>query len=147
MSRTTRLIPLAVAVMSVAALAVPATASAGGRPLHTELTGAEEVAPADPDGAGTFHAWVNPGQTEVCYELSVSGLAPDTIVGAHIHQAPVGVAGPIVVPLTSPVSGTSSGCVQVERDLAVGLVSHPSDYYVNVHTDVYRAGAIRGQLG
>lgn len=145
MSRTTRLVPLAVAVMSAAALAVPATATAGGRPHHTELTGAAEVAAGDPDGSGTAHVWVNVGQSEICYHLVVSNLDP--VVGAHIHSAPAGINGPIVVPLAAPVTGESSGCVEVARDLAKAISKSPSVFYVNVHTTAYPAGAIRGQLG
>lgn len=145
MSRTTRLVPLAVAVMSAAALAVPATATAGGRPHHADLTGAAEVAPADPDGAGTADIWVNVGQSEICFHLSVSNLDP--VIGAHIHSAPAGLNGPIVVPLAAPVTGESSGCVDVAPDLAKAISKSPSVFYVNVHTTIYPAGAIRGQLG
>jgi CHRD domain len=135
-------------MLLVAAVAVAGTAGAvqaQGRTLSTTLTGAAEVpGPGDPDGSGTATLTVNPGFSEICYELTVSGIAPAT--AAHIHVGAVGVAGPVVVPLAPPTDGTSSGCVEVSRELALAILKSPSDYYVNVHNAEYPAGAVRGQL-
>jgi len=68
------------------------------------------------------------------------------VVAAHIHSAPAGVNGPIVVPLVPPTSGSSSDCASVDRDLVLAILQHPENYYVNVHTTEYPGGAIRGQL-
>lgn len=65
---------------------------------------------------------------------------------AHIHEAPPGVAGPVVVPLAAPVDGLVNGCVPVDLDLAADIVNNPMDYYVNVHNAPFPAGALRGQL-
>ena len=142
---------LMLAAIVALALAGPASAAKlggadqGGRLLTTTLTGAEEVpGPGDPDGTGTAAVTVNPGKGLVCYELSVSGIAPAT--GAHIHEAPPGEAGPIVVELLPPTDGSSSGCATVGRALAKDILKDPADYYVNVHNAEYPAGALRGQL-
>lgn len=140
-----RFLVAAAAVAASAALLAPATALADGRPLSTDLLGANEPGGGDPDGMGTADVWVNVGQREVCYALAVSGLDP--VVGAHIHSAPAGINGPIVVPLEAPVSGTSSGCVTVDRSLAKAILKAPQVFYVNVHTTVFPGGAVRGQLG
>lgn len=123
------------------------TAVAGGRPLSTQMTGAAEAPdPGDPDGTGTASITVNPGQGEVCFELTVADIEPAT--AAHIHVGPVGVAGPVVVALTAPTDGSSSGCVDgVARELAKDLIQNPEAYYVNVHNAEFPAGAVRGQLG
>jgi hypothetical protein len=147
-----------VVVMSALALAALALAGAsaakpiddadhGGRPLSTELTGAAEVpGPGDPDGSGTATITVNLGQEEVCWEINAAGIVLPA-AAAHIHVGAAGVAGPVVVPLSAPdASGFSSGCATVDRDLAKGILKNPEDYYVNVHTSVFPAGAIRGQL-
>jgi hypothetical protein len=117
---------------------------AGGRPLSTDLTGAQELAPADPDGSGTAQLRLNHGQGEICYRLDVAGIDP--AVAAHIHHAPAGVNGPVVVPLAAPTSGASSGCATVDQELIKDIIQNPEDYYVNVHTVAFPAGAIRGQL-
>jgi hypothetical protein len=134
-----------VAFVGPAAAARLDGADHGGRPLTTTLLGANEVpGPGDPDGIGSATITLNLGQGEVCFELSVSGIAPAT--AAHIHVAPVGVAGPVVVPLTPPTSGFSSGCRSVDRDLIKAILQNPEAYYVNVHNAEYPAGALRGQL-
>ena len=142
---------LASATMAATVLVQPAQAAVGpsvgsGRPLDAVLTGAAEVpGPGDPDGRGTADVRINPGQLSICYALTVSGIAPAT--AAHIHEAPVGEAGSVVVTLSPPTSGESSGCVQVTRELARDILRSPADYYVNVHNTEYPAGAVRGQLG
>lgn len=132
---------LAVAALAAASLAAPVAAAPG---ITASLSGANEVPPADPDGSGSATVKINTGKGLVCYELTVTGIG--TVIAAHIHNAPVGVNGPVVVPLSPPTSGSSSGCVEVVRSLAKAIASAPQDYYVNVHTQDYPAGAIRGQL-
>ncbi len=132
-----------------ASLAGPLSAGAGadegGRPLSAGLTGAAEVpGPGDPDGTGSASLRVNPGLTEICYTLTVTNV--DGVTAAHIHQAPVGSPGPVVVPLVAPVGGSSTACATVSRDLALAILTDPGAYYVNVHSSAHPAGAVRGQL-
>ena len=50
----------------------------------------------------------------------------------------------------TPFAGTdeTSGCVEgVDRDLIKAIRQDPSAYYVNIHSTVFPAGAVRGQLG
>lgn len=117
----------------------------GGRPLTTTLTGAAEVpGPGDLDGSGTATLRLNPGQGEICYELDVAGIAPAR--AAHIHVGTADVAGPVVVHLAAPTSGSSSACAAADRDLIRAIIQNPEQYYVNVHNAEFPAGALRGQL-
>src|SRR5574341_231925 len=119
----------------------------GGRPLRATLAGSAEVpGPADPDGSGKAVITFNPGQNMICWKITVSDITlPAT--GAHIHKAKAGVAGPIVVPLSPPdASGKSSGCTSATRAEIKDIMHHVNEYYVNVHTTDYPAGALRGQL-
>ena len=140
---------------AIAALAIAGPASAaklgvggadqGGRQLTTTLTGEQEVPVlGDLDGIGSATVTVNPGQGLVCYELSVSGI--ETATAAHIHEAPVDVAGPVVEDLLPPTDGSSSDCVEVDRAEAKDILKNPADYYVNVHNVEFPGGALRGQL-
>jgi hypothetical protein len=153
---------LLLVLAAVVALALAGAASAdrldvadhGGRPFSTELTGAEEVDPVtgavgvgDPDGSGTATITLNPGQEEVCFELTVAAI--DTPIGAHIHEGAAGTNGPVVVglePLPPTGDSSSSGCVSLERQEIIEILQDPSNYYVNVHTALFPDGAIRGQL-
>lgn len=137
------------AALIAAALVAPALAGNmnhnGGRKLMTSLTGAMEVpGPGDVDGTGKFSATINPGQTQVCYTLSVAKIDKATM--AHIHRGAAGVAGPPVVMLKAPAMGSSSACAAVTRALAKELITNPAGFYVNVHNAAYPAGAVRGQL-
>lgn len=122
-------------------------AASGGRPFTVTLTGpAEAPSAGDPDGAGTAMLELNSGQGKVCYTLMVGNiLLPAS--AAHIHQAPAGVAGPVVVPLEAPdENGLASGCADTAPALIKDIEQNPSIYYVNVHNAPYPAGAVRGQL-
>lgn len=138
----------ALTALAATTVAGAAAGAAGGRPFSTELTGAAEVPVAgDPDGSGSAMLTLNPGLEQVCWEISVSGVAP--IVAAHIHKAPAGVPGGVVVPLFPPLpdaDGFSSGCISADRDLILAIIQHPEEYYVNVHNSEFPAGALRGQL-
>ena len=122
-------------------------AKTGGRPLRTTLTGAAEVpGPGDPDGRGTATIRLNRGQGKVCFFLTASNLTLPAI-GAHIHIGASTAFGDIVVTLIPPdATGVSFGCVSASRDLIAAIRTNPSNYYVNVHTTDFTAGAIRGQL-
>ncbi len=139
-----RLASLAIAVVTaVTAVALIATtAGAGGRPFSTPLTGAEEApGPGDPDGTGSASLQLNQGQDRVCFQLDWQNISPPT--AAHIHRAPPGVAGPIVVGLGPVHSGCTSG---VPAALIKEIRQNPGAFYVNIHTEEFPGGAIRGQL-
>ena len=132
----------------IIAVALFAYGDDGGRRFTVELTGAQEApGPGDPDGTGLAVLRLNPGQGQVCFDISVENITlPAT--AAHIHEAPAGSPGPVVVPLTAPdESGSSSGCVEVDREEILEIIRQPEDYYVNVHTlPDFGPGAVRGQL-
>lgn len=135
---------LGAALLAVAGIAV--AQQDAGRPFSVSMNGAAEVpGPGDPDGTGRAQLRINPGLGQVCFTLTVSGIAEAT--AAHIHRAVAGQAGPVVVTLTAPSGGTSKDCVNADRELLKNIVANPSNYYVNVHNADYPAGAIRGQLG
>lgn len=127
-------------------LALTSVAANGVHTFRTTLTGAAEVPPGDPDGSGTATITINYGQARLCWEIQVKGITlPAT--AAHIHEAPAGVAGPVVVPLSAPdASGFASGCTTVDRGELKEIIQHPEEYYVNVHNADYPPGALRGQL-
>jgi hypothetical protein len=138
----------AVLVVGVVAMLMLAPSAVAVQRFELTMTGAQEApGPGDPDGSGTASFTFNRGRGEVCFALEVEDIVlPAT--GAHIHLAPAGDPGPVVIPLTAPgTDGTSSGCVSADRDLIKAITKDPSAYYVNVHTTDFPAGAVRAQLG
>ena len=141
-------VPLAALAVAVLAMALASSASAGGRPLSANLSGANEVAPVvgDPDGTGTADLTLNQGQGEICLEIEVQNIA--TPILQHIHRGAAGVNGPVLVDFTGLLAGGGDGCVSgVDRDLIKDIRQNPADYYFNVHTGDHPGGAARGQLG
>jgi len=141
------------AVLAGVLLALPAaaqssvassTALAGPTILHTQMTGEQEVPPGDPNGFGSAHFALFPSSGKICYTLTAFRIAPAN--AAHIHEAPVGVAGDVVVTLRPPTFGISGECTSADPELVADIAANPSEYYVNVHNIPYPAGAIRGQL-
>lgn len=153
--RAKKLAPLFVSVVVVVLLMLTLSsiafaeripgANQGGRLLTAILTGAAEVpGSGDPDGRGLALITLNQGHELVCFHLAVEDIAPAT--AAHIHRGPVGVAGPVVVGLAAPTSGSSTGCTSAEANVIKDIRQNPQNYYVNVHNADYPAGAVRGQL-
>jgi CHRD domain len=149
--------PLAIAGAALAAgalAAVPIIPALGAHsnavtrgPLFASMTGGNEApTKGDRDGSGAA-TFLFPSPTKVCFALLVNNLKKPN--AAHIHRGAKGVAGPIVVPLTPPASGTagfSSGCATASAAVISEIASKPASFYVNVHTTDFPGGAIRGQL-
>jgi hypothetical protein len=152
------ILPAALAVAAYAAVAGAAPFSHNAfpnekNPLFAVLKGTNEIktptAPhgGDPDGRGSATVLVGRQAGTVCVGITVR--ATDTPILAHIHKGPAGVNGPIVVPLVPPTTGdpgASSFCGVADPLLLKDIQQHPSEYYVNVHTTAFPAGAMRGQL-
>jgi 5'-nucleotidase len=138
-----------IAALALALLLVwPAAAGPGGAPRVAPLAGDWEVpGPGDDDGTGSARITLNEGQRRVCWEIKAADITLPA-AAAHIHRGAVGVAGPVVVTLSPPgADGTSSGCRSgVDRALIADITENQQNYYVNVHTSDFPAGAIRGQL-
>jgi hypothetical protein len=133
-----------VLMMLVASIALPAAAAP--TMINVKMTGAAEVpGPGADKGAGTAKLSFDSDKGQVCYTLTAKGT--DAPTAAHIHKGAVGVAGPPVVPLDAPATGTSKGCASVAAEVISAIVAAPTDYYVNVHTAGLPKGALRGQLG
>lgn len=109
----------------------------------TNLAGAFETPPVTTSATGMGWLSVNP------FTKGVAGRIETTLTlatAAHVHRAPVGVAGPIVIPLSSPSPGvwvTSPG-TSLSDDLLASFMK--GELYFNVHSAAFPAGEIRGQL-
>jgi hypothetical protein len=113
----------------------------------TSLAGTDEVPPTASPATGSFSATLGSGQ--ITYALTWSNLL-EPVTAAHIHQAPAGVNGPIVIPLSvalGTTSGSTNETISVAQSLIDQISANPSGFYVNVHSSIFPGGEIRGQLG
>jgi hypothetical protein len=133
------------------ALTLPAsTVSATGSHLFvdtTRLTGAAEFpGPGDPDASGFAIVLIAPEKDLVCWLINWRNVDGEPIFG-HIHQAPAGASGPVVVPFQNAAGEETPrhGC-RIDPD-ADAIAANPTGYYVNIHSaSAFPGGAIRGQL-
>lgn len=109
---------------------------------------AEVPGPGDADGIGTATVILDPVNSQVCYTLSVQNIDLPA-AAAHIHNAPVGESGGVVVPFTNApdASGNATGCETVDPEVIANIIADPQSFYVNVHTTTFPDGAVRAQLG
>ena len=153
------------ALMLAMALSVGTVlADNGGRPFRLALSGANEFnasgAPINPHGdndRGSVVLTINPGQEEVCWSFGpITLTAGDALPHvAHIHLAPAGIAGPVVVDIfggtgAAPAPGsypTGTTCVHGDRDVLLAILRDPGAYYINLHNAQHPAGVMRAQLG
>lgn len=130
-------------LVCVPALALAAV-SAGTKTLTTTMLGSNEVPKGAPRGSGKAVITLNAGTRKVCWTFSnLKGISK--VSASHIHKAPKGKSGNVVVPFFAGALKTK-GCVKAAKSIITAIERRPSGYYVNIHTMRYPAGAIRGQL-
>jgi CHRD domain len=163
-SRARYLVIVAASAAAVTAIAV-GVANAGARPeqaaqtapsgqLVALLNGANEVDNAgtpnvgDPDAAGYAVVEVDRPNRQVCVRDLRAAAVDGQIHLFHIHSAPAGQNGPVVVDFVPLLATGGIGCVSVtDKTLLSDIAAFPEEYYINVHsTPNFPAGAVRGQL-
>ena len=131
--------------------------------FHATASGREEVPPNDSRGRGTATFKLSDDGTSMTYRLIVANI--ENVTQSHIHIAPKGVNGPVVVFLFGLVPGgvTENGLLAEGTITQANLIARPAigfratmaeliaamrsgNAYVNVHTVAIPAGEIRGQV-
>jgi hypothetical protein len=161
-----RLVWFVVLIAAIGLLATGSVASAKQTTvtLTARLSGAQEVPAADPDGSGKAVVEIDVEAGQVCFDIkSLSDVG--TPNRGHIHEAPAGMNGGIVVPFfelrippadpgapaTDPrndalESGGLQDCVPGDPAVLARIVANPANFYVNVHNARFPGGALRCQL-
>ncbi|MCI0420864.1 MAG: CHRD domain-containing protein [Acidobacteria bacterium] len=134
--------------------------------FKARLSGFEEVPAISTTGQGEFTGKLNEDGNMLSYELSYSNLTGATVSAAHIHIGQRSVNGGVMAFLCGggnkpacPVSGTVTGNIVASDVTAVasqGIAAgefaemlraiRSGNSYVNVHTNLYPGGEIRGQI-
>jgi len=139
-------------------------ASASPFAYVAQLSGAEEVGPNDSKARGQAVFRLSQDGAELSYRLIVANI--ENVRMAHIHLAPAGSNGPVVAwlypdgPPPQPIPGRSQGVLAegvLTADRLLGLLAggdladlvaqfEAGNAYVNVHTDQFPGGEVRGQI-
>lgn len=131
--------------------------------FKADLKGSAEVPPAQSAGTGTVAATYDSATKRLAWKGNYSGLSgPPT--AAHIHgPAPAATNARLVVWISDNVGQCSQGACKSNHDTAGHML--PSEfegtatlteaqandlmaglYYINIHSDAYPSGELRGQL-
>ncbi len=132
--------------------------------FKAHLTGEQEVPAANTRATGQANFKLSKDGSELQFKLIVANI--ENVRMAHIHLAPSGVNGPVVVwlypsgPPAALIEGRTNGILAegvITESSLVGPLSGASfedlisaledgNAYVNVHTNAYPGGEIRGQI-
>ena len=119
------------------------------------LSGVREVPSASTTATG--QAMLTLTGTTLTYTVSASGFSTPLTVG-HIHIAPAGAVGPVIVPVTlvAQTGTVAAGTVNLSGLVSYNTLTLSGDSllilinagqtYVNLHTAAYPGGEIRGQI-
>ena len=130
--------------------------------FRVELSGANEVPPNTSNTTGTALLHVNQALTEIEFKMDIQN-AEDVLgaAGAHLHCAPAGANGGVVVFLAGPFTPGYDGAVQLRATLNDQSIINPAcgatildlvesmldgNVYINVHSTSLPGGVIRGQI-
>lgn len=147
-------------IVAVLATALTSVAEAKDT-FKAKLTGDQEVPPVDTDTEGRAKIQINKKQTGGEFTLTVNDGV--RVTQAHLHCAPAGANGPIVVFLAghhpaglnvdgkwisnatfTDTSIVNAACGSTVAALAASMQA--GDVYVNVHTVAHPGGEVRGQV-
>jgi hypothetical protein len=128
-------------VLAAALASACSSVSLAQTPSQT-LTGAQEVPPVTTAATGK-------GDIAIAADGSVTGQVTTTNLDgtmAHIHIAPAGVNGPVIIPLTKTAEGTWSVPPGAKLTPEQLTAFKAGGLYVNVHSAANKGGEIRAQL-
>lgn len=149
----------AVIIMALAALALPGCndddddeLEVGNRTVTVQLSGANEVPPVTTSGSGSADIDFDPAMKMISYTINWTlGSASTSTVAMHFHGAENGsdtTSSPVVIGINGFSTGTSGTLSGMTRELTDAEVNQllAGKWYLNIHSDVYPAGEIRGNI-
>jgi hypothetical protein len=127
---------------AIAALLVTHAVCASSQELKIPLSGKNEIPPVTSSASGTATITVNADRL-VTVSVTVTGMA---VTVAHIHEAPAGANGPIIVPLIRTADSVWSVPPSTRLTDAQYESYKAGKLYFNIHSEAHRSGEIRGQI-
>lgn len=120
----------------------PLSLSAVAADVKVMLSGDQEVPPVTTaaKGSGTL-SFKDDGS--VSGKITTTGI---TATSAHIHEAPAGKNGGVVIPLVKDGDGSWTVPAGAKLTTAQDASYKAGNLYVNVHSDAHKDGEIRAQI-
>ena len=113
--------------------------------VNARCSGNNEVPAIQTSGYGLAVVSISPDRRSATLEFQATALS-GPITGIHIHEAPKGENGPVVVNLTPQLKDNKlTFTLNNTADFSIAKLI-AGDYYLNVHTDMNPSGEIRGQF-
>ena len=162
-------LPIVFLIVISFVVAAPLVSAQGPENFRTHLRGRDQPVPVDTLAQGQAIFKLSKDGTEFHYKIIVANIL--NVIGAHIHLAPAGENGPIVLsmlpdpanfpPPFIPDPGLTLSGILVEGTATADDLVGPlegmlledlvteirnGNAYVNVHTVQNRPGEIRGQI-
>src|SRR5215831_2879473 len=139
---TAHLTKLGMALAITVTGSVLALGTASAVDVKLTLTGDQEVPPVNSPAVAS-------GTIAINDNAAVSGGIVTTGIkatAAHIHEAPAGKNGPVIVPLEKKSDREFVVPAGTKLSEAQMRAFKAGDLYVNVHSDAHKDGEIRAQL-
>lgn len=115
------------------------------RRVTASLTAAKQVPPAQSAGTGTVEGVINMSSRELRWNIKCGGLTgPATAMHFHGPATEAQNAG-VVVPMQGGCDGQgTTGSMVIDQNALADLLG--GKWYINVHTQSFPNGEIRGQV-
>ncbi len=112
-----------------------------------DMSGGQEVPPTNSTGIGAGFVSIDRDQSNAHYGVVYSNLSGN-FTAAHFHNAPPGVNGGVLFNITNSFNafGAADGYWDTNFDGATSLLFREGQMYVNVHSDLFLGGEIRGNV-
>ncbi len=156
-----------VSLFFVLAMCTAVSAFAGSDRSSATLSGAQEIPEVNTPATGEIRVKFDKGFTKVSVIVDIKNLV-GSLTGAHFHCARPAANGPVVLGLLNPgplsfdgkrIRGTLTNTDFTGADCS-GTIDRPVTnitslafaiqdglIYVNIHSDAFPSGEIRGQMG
>lgn len=154
----TKILGICACLLALTVVPIP---DVSAQTLTANLNGGEETPILNTGAVGTVEVSLDVDNQEIAVTLRVFN-APTPTTAGHIHIGPAGIAGPVVINFPEAVVGRTGDFAMTFRVGPAQFVARPAigintmqdafqailngNSYVNIHTQQFPGGEIRGQL-